>query len=278
MFAEMNQKQREYSERKLEEARIELYQYKWPDGFVCRHCGNEKSMATPDPFAHRCSKCKRTESLTANTVFHNSRIPLHTLLYVLRMMCISEGRFSSSRYKDLVGISDQKVLYNFMSRAYKAIGPTSHRLDEGALATSFSFGDATIYAAVSSSVLDGGKIYFGQAYDTAKDAQSLFADQFVDAGAAGRGCNYIDADLLSSQKETGGHPKAELVKALLWWRSCIESWLELVRKEGNTVNMNGYLNFLAFLVNGNGYDELMVKLTKDYAPRTKPNSHEPVSN
>ncbi len=60
---------------------------KWADGFVCRHCGNEKYCAGRTPYARRCTRCKRDESATAHTIFHHCRLDLPKAFEIAYMVC-----------------------------------------------------------------------------------------------------------------------------------------------------------------------------------------------
>jgi len=60
---------------------------KWADGFVCRNCGNEKYCQGRTPFSRRCTRCKRDESATANTIFHHCRIDLPVAFEIAYMVC-----------------------------------------------------------------------------------------------------------------------------------------------------------------------------------------------
>ena len=61
---------------------------KWDKGFVCRKCGNTNYCKGKKPFSRRCTKCKTEESVTANTIFHNCRIPLTEALEITILNCM----------------------------------------------------------------------------------------------------------------------------------------------------------------------------------------------
>jgi transposase-like protein len=52
-----------------------LETFRWPDGFRCPHCDHNKSWQTKGGL-HKCRKCRRRTSVTAGTIFHNTRKPL----------------------------------------------------------------------------------------------------------------------------------------------------------------------------------------------------------
>jgi phage FluMu protein Com len=59
-----------------------IQQLKWPDGFVCRKCGNTKASEAGVWFRKKCSKCGTIESITANTLFHHLKFPLNKAFYL----------------------------------------------------------------------------------------------------------------------------------------------------------------------------------------------------
>ncbi|MCX6271811.1 MAG: transposase, partial [Bacteroidetes bacterium] len=62
---------------------------KWKEGFVCRHCGNTNYCRGKSPYSRRCTRCKREESATAHTVFHQCKIQLKEALRIAYMVCHS---------------------------------------------------------------------------------------------------------------------------------------------------------------------------------------------
>ncbi|ABG59530.1 7TM diverse intracellular signaling domain-containing protein [Cytophaga hutchinsonii] len=59
-----------------------IQQLKWPDGFVCKKCGNTKASNAGVWYRKKCSKCGTIESITANTLFHHLKFPLNKAFYL----------------------------------------------------------------------------------------------------------------------------------------------------------------------------------------------------
>jgi hypothetical protein len=64
---------------------------KWADGFVCRNCGNHKYCNGRTSFSRRCTRCKKDESATANTIFHHCRLELPLAFEIAYMVCGKPG-------------------------------------------------------------------------------------------------------------------------------------------------------------------------------------------
>lgn len=60
---------------------------KWAAGFVCRSCGNEKYCQGKSAFSRRCTRCKKEESATTNTIFEHCRIALPIAFEIAYMVC-----------------------------------------------------------------------------------------------------------------------------------------------------------------------------------------------
>jgi len=64
-----------------------LAEKKWPDGFICRKCGHTNYCKGKSPYSRRCTRCKKEESATANTIFHRCHIPIPEAFRIVYMVC-----------------------------------------------------------------------------------------------------------------------------------------------------------------------------------------------
>lgn len=64
-----------------------LAEMKWSDGFICTKCGNTNYCGGKQTFSRRCTKCKKEESATANTIFHRCKFSLKKAFEILLMTC-----------------------------------------------------------------------------------------------------------------------------------------------------------------------------------------------
>lgn len=91
--------------------------YKWKEGFVCNKCGNTNYCKGKSPLSRRCTRCKKEESVTANTVFHRCKIPLNKAFEIVFTMChapaISSYKISSQlEMRHMTCYSFQKKMLN----------------------------------------------------------------------------------------------------------------------------------------------------------------------
>lgn len=88
-----------------ESAREYFERLMWPNGPVCRHCGNADQSriwkVTPNPAKkiraglYKCAECQEGFTVTVNTVMEKSHIPLHKWLIAFYMMCASKTQVSA---------------------------------------------------------------------------------------------------------------------------------------------------------------------------------------
>src|SRR5664280_3911540 len=69
----------EFQRRFPDEAicRAYLFDSRWPEGFRCPRCGSQSATALPRRLLWQCSTCRYQASVTAGTVLHRTRTPLH---------------------------------------------------------------------------------------------------------------------------------------------------------------------------------------------------------
>jgi len=107
-----------------------LSNIKWKDGFTCRNCGNNNYCAGKIPYSRRCTKCKKEESVTANTLFHGCKIPLNKAFEIAFLVCNVEdiSSYKLSRRTDI----RHMTCYNFQKKvlACKKDGEKDLLLDD----------------------------------------------------------------------------------------------------------------------------------------------------
>ena len=81
-----------------------LSELKWKDGYNCRKCKNTHYYSGHIAFSRRCSKCGYEESVTAYTVFQNTRIPINKAFYMIFLIYSSKGKISSHKLAEILNI------------------------------------------------------------------------------------------------------------------------------------------------------------------------------
>lgn len=82
-----------------------LYQWRWPDGFRCPHCGHDKHCQLTVRKLQQCHRCHRQTSLTAGTIFESTRLPLTTWFQGIYLMTQDKKGVSAMKLHRQLGIS-----------------------------------------------------------------------------------------------------------------------------------------------------------------------------
>ena len=95
-----------------------LLRARWPDGFVCPRCGDERGSSwIATRRLEQCRRCRYPCSVTAGTVFHRTRLPLLTWFWAI---------FPVSRHKQ--GISALQLQRDTGIGSYGTAWALLHRL------------------------------------------------------------------------------------------------------------------------------------------------------
>ena len=92
-----------------------LSELKWADGYSCRRCQNDHYFQGHLPYSRRCAKCSYEESVTANTVFQNTRILITKAFYMIFLIYSTKGKISSHKLSEVLGIR-QNTCWAYSSR------------------------------------------------------------------------------------------------------------------------------------------------------------------
>ena len=99
----------------------------WPDGPVCPHCGlvDEAYKLTPKPGSKsavrkgvwKCRSCRKQFTVTVDSIFSDSHIPLHKWLLAIHLMASSKK-----------GISAHQLMRNLEFKSYQTAWFMAHRI------------------------------------------------------------------------------------------------------------------------------------------------------
>ena len=82
-----------------------LFQARWPEGFQCPACGYQKSCRLRTRQVWQCIRCKHQASLTAGTLFDNTKLPLSTWYLAMYLLTQSKNGISAMDLKRQLGVS-----------------------------------------------------------------------------------------------------------------------------------------------------------------------------
>lgn len=88
---------------------------KWEQGYTCRNCGHTNYCEGKTPSARRCTRCKKEESATAHTIFHNIKFPVNKAFFIAYNVCVLGTELSSYNFSDQLGLN-QMTCWKFRKR------------------------------------------------------------------------------------------------------------------------------------------------------------------
>ncbi len=97
---------------------------KWQNGFTCRKCGNTNFCDGKTPNSRRCTRCKKEESATSHTIFHNIKFPVNKAFFIAYNVCVLDKDLSSYCYAEKLGIN-QMTCWKFRKRILQCLETNS---------------------------------------------------------------------------------------------------------------------------------------------------------
>jgi hypothetical protein len=97
-----------------------LADLKWNNTYTCHKCRHNHSFSGHMPYSRRCSKCSYEESVTAYTIFHNTRIPITKAFYMIFLVYSTNGKISSHKLSEILTIR-QSTCWAYSNRIKKLL-------------------------------------------------------------------------------------------------------------------------------------------------------------
>lgn len=88
---------------------------RWPGGFVCPECGGAKAWRTDRGLWH-CQGCQRQSSVTAGTVFEDSRKSLRLWFHVMWLMMAQKMGLSAKSLCDTYGFGGYQTAWGWLQK------------------------------------------------------------------------------------------------------------------------------------------------------------------
>lgn len=116
----------EVSKFSEDEAREYLERVLWPNGPVCPHCGSVDNAAKLEGKAHRpglykCRGCRKQFTVTVNTIFHRSHIPLRTWIMAFAILCSAKKGVSALQLQRQLGLGSYQSAWHMAHRIRHAM-------------------------------------------------------------------------------------------------------------------------------------------------------------
>lgn len=120
-----------------DKAREHLESLYWPNGPVCRHCGNadptrikKLSGKSTRPGVYWCNECDKPFTVTVGTVMEDSKIPLNKWVLAYHLMAASKKGMSAHQLHRMLGVT-YKTAWFLAHRIRESMTDSSHKTTGG---------------------------------------------------------------------------------------------------------------------------------------------------
>lgn len=105
-----------------------LFQLRWPDGFRCPRCGGQKSWPISGVLL-QCSGCSYQSSVTAGTIFQDTRKPLTLWFRAVWWVTSQKNGASAMGLQRVLGLRSYKTAWTWLHKLRRAmVRPDRDRL------------------------------------------------------------------------------------------------------------------------------------------------------
>ncbi len=106
-----------------------IEEIRWKHKPRCPHCGSDRVSALPKESRYHCNSCNTSFSVTVNTIFHNTRIPLQKWFLAIDLFSKSEKRLSVRKLASLIDVN-KNTAWAMIAKLKKAFGEYSGLMSE----------------------------------------------------------------------------------------------------------------------------------------------------
>jgi ISXO2-like transposase domain/Transposase zinc-ribbon domain len=103
-----------------EACRAYLVQLRWPDGFRCPKCGGTKAWPVGATLLE-CAACGRQTSVTAGTIFQDTRTPLTTWFRAMWWVTAPKTGMSALGLQQVLGLGSYKTAWSWRQKLRRAM-------------------------------------------------------------------------------------------------------------------------------------------------------------
>jgi transposase-like protein len=87
-----------------EQCHSALFQWRWPQGFICPECGHTSYCEIRDRGVYQCHRCHRQTSVNSGTIFEYTKLPLRTWFLGMYLLTQPKNGISALELKRQLGI------------------------------------------------------------------------------------------------------------------------------------------------------------------------------
>jgi len=110
-----------------EQCRALLKKLRWPYGVECLRCKSKKMFELPEYAKFECAECHYQFSVTTQTIFHDTHLPLETWLMAVLLLVEARKGMSANQIKRTLSIGSYKTAWYLCHRIRKAMNDVQDR-------------------------------------------------------------------------------------------------------------------------------------------------------
>lgn len=100
--------------------RTYLFALRWPEGFACPGCGGRQGLSIRRDL-WRCGKCRRETSVTAGTIFQDSKLPLTVWFRAMWQVTSQKNGMSALGLQRVLGLGSYKTAWAMLHKLRRAM-------------------------------------------------------------------------------------------------------------------------------------------------------------
>jgi transposase-like protein len=104
-----------------ETCRDYLFRSRWPGGFRCPRCAGATGTALPRRWLWQCSGCRYQVSVTAGSVLHRTRTPLHLWFWAAYLVTTATPGISAVQLQRQLGLSRYETAFMMLHKLRRAM-------------------------------------------------------------------------------------------------------------------------------------------------------------
>ena len=103
-----------------EACREYLFRLRWPEGFCCRRCGGKRYWRVRDVLL-QCGQCGYQVSLTAGTIFQDTRSPLRSWFRAMWWVAAQKNGASALGLQRVLGLRSYRTAWTWLHKLRRAM-------------------------------------------------------------------------------------------------------------------------------------------------------------
>ena len=98
-----------------------LFACRWPDGFRCPACNSEHAYELPRRLLWECRNCQHQVSITAGTVLHKTRTPIHLWFWAAYLTSTGTPGISALQLRRQLGLKRYETAWMMLHKLRRAM-------------------------------------------------------------------------------------------------------------------------------------------------------------